>query len=339
MSIPRRARALQITAPGSFELVEVPMPQPASDEVLIEVEACSTCTNWELCMWEGRDIFARPGYPKYPLNPGAPGHEAAGRVISCGDAMQEVRVGDLVAVKPSTRGHENDAHATHITRPENEVVVIPEGVPAEEAAPLEMAMCAIRSVELAKAHLYGEVKALAEGGLQGLAVIVVGLGPAGILHLQVARAEGASPTVGVDPLQRRREAAAPFADAVFAPDDAVLYEFVRSHPNRVVFECSGASAAMSTAMSLAAGAVHVFGVPDGTWIYDQRAWCTGTAILPYHWRGRQQVPLLRRAARLLAEGKINTRCLISAVLPYHRYAEGMQLLKKREALKIIFRWH
>ena len=320
-----KAKALQIVEPGRFEIVEMPMPKPAEDEVLIEVLACSTCTNWELCMWQGRDIFARPGQPQYPLNPGAPGHEAVGRVVECGPAVQTLKPGDYVAVKPRSRGPENDAHSTHIVRCADQVARVDESVPPEQAAPLEMVMCALRSVELA-------------GDLKGQVAVIVGLGPAGILHLQAARIAGAEMVIGVEPLESRREVAAQFADAVLAPDDRALRELVGRHPRRVVFECSGAAAAMETAIELAADRVHVFGVPDGKWVYGQRAWLSGAAIVPYHWRGRRQADVLQRAARLLAAGQIKTQPLVSAVMSYERYGEAMEMLQRREALKIVFRW-
>ncbi|MBC7288258.1 MAG: alcohol dehydrogenase catalytic domain-containing protein [Armatimonadetes bacterium] len=319
------AKAIQIVAPERFEIVEIPIPEPADDEVLIEVLACSTCTNWELSMWRGRDIFGRMGEPKYPLNPGAPGHEAAGRVIACGSSVRRLRPGDYVAVKPQTRGPENDAHSTHIVRPESEVALVDENVPPEEAAPLEMVMCALRSVELA-------------GAITGSLGIVVGLGPAGILHLQALRLAGVGATVGVEPLEKRREIAAPFADAVLAPGDPSLGEWLRAWPTRIVFECSGASQAMETALRLATNRVHVFAVPDGRWVYDQRAWLSGVAIVPYSWRGRAQADVLEKAARLVGAGLIRTAPLISAIMPYERYPEAMEMLASREALKIVFRW-
>lgn len=322
-------RALQVTEPGGFEIVEVPIAEPKPDEVLIEVRACSTCTNWELSCWEGRDIFGRPGLPHYPLNPGAPGHEAAGVVVAVGTDVSRLREGDLVAVKPSTRGPENDAHATHIVRPAEEVAIVPARVRPEEAAPLEMVMCALRSVELAAEY---------HGGIEGRAVVVVGLGPAGILHLQAASLRSPATLIGIDPVDSRREVACRFAARVFPPDAPEMAEFLESYAEPVVFECSGSASGMSTAIRLRNSAVHVFGVPDGRWIYDQAAWLSGVAILPYHWRGRRQAEVLQQAADLLAAGHIDTSCLVSAVLAYEHYDEGLEMLRRREALKVVYRW-
>jgi len=54
--------------------------------VLVAVHACNTCTQWDITVWRGIDIFERPGHPKYPLAPGATGHELAGLVVQAGKA-------------------------------------------------------------------------------------------------------------------------------------------------------------------------------------------------------------------------------------------------------------
>jgi threonine dehydrogenase-like Zn-dependent dehydrogenase len=64
-------RAATIAAPGRVQTVETPIPRPARDEVLIRIEGCGVCGS-SLPLWEGRRWFS------YPLEPGAPGHEAWG---------------------------------------------------------------------------------------------------------------------------------------------------------------------------------------------------------------------------------------------------------------------
>lgn len=319
----RTALALQVTAPGSFGIIEVPVPSPAPDEVLVEVKACATCTNWELKTWRGVDIFSRPGHPIYPQNPGSPGHEAAGVVVETGPEVTELGVGDHVAVYGSTRGPENDAHAQYIVRPACQVAKVDPAIPFEEAAPLEMALCAVRSVDLA-------------GNLVGRTVAVVGLGPAGILHLQVAKARGAAELIGIDVLDARLAAARPFADAAVDGRDREALQTVREQGADIVFECSGSPQGMRTALDIARECCLVFAVPEGTVEWGKWEWLRSVSIAPYHWRGDTQVSCLRRAADMLARGELNTRAVVSAVLPYPRYAEGLAMLEAREAVKIVY---
>jgi threonine dehydrogenase-like Zn-dependent dehydrogenase len=65
--------AALLTGGRSARSVRAPVPEPGPDEVLIRVEGCGVCGS-SLPLWEGRDWFT------YPLEPGAPGHEAWGEL-------------------------------------------------------------------------------------------------------------------------------------------------------------------------------------------------------------------------------------------------------------------
>jgi threonine dehydrogenase-like Zn-dependent dehydrogenase len=64
--------AAVVAAPSEARLETVPVPEPRLGEVLVRLEGCGVCAS-SLPTWEGRPWFA------YPLDPGAPGHEAWGR--------------------------------------------------------------------------------------------------------------------------------------------------------------------------------------------------------------------------------------------------------------------
>jgi threonine dehydrogenase-like Zn-dependent dehydrogenase len=318
-------RALRIEAPRQFAIIEQEAPEPKPDEILIELRACATCTNWELQTWRGTDIFGRPGYPVYPQSPGSPGHEAAGVVIEVGSEVTDLAVGDHVAIYGSMRGPENDAHATHVTRPASEVALLDPTIPFSTAAPLEMAMCALRSLELA-------------GPLAGVSVAIVGLGPAGILHLQVAKALGAARVIGLDVVEARLEAARPFADAVAdSRDEAAVAEIARDGVE-LAFDCSGSGPGMALGLSLARRVMHMFAVPNATVAWGREQWVRSVAIEPYHWRGDTQPACLRRAAKLLAERRIEPDAIVTDVMPYSAYAEGLRKLEAMEAIKVVFEW-
>jgi threonine dehydrogenase-like Zn-dependent dehydrogenase len=65
--------AAVVAAPRVARVEAVPVPAPGPGEVLVHVEGCGVCAS-SLPTWEGRPWFA------YPLEPGAPGHEAWGRL-------------------------------------------------------------------------------------------------------------------------------------------------------------------------------------------------------------------------------------------------------------------
>lgn len=80
-----------LAAPGRVEMGSVELSEPGPGEVLVAVEGCGVCGS-NLPVWAGRPWF------EYPLPPGAPGHEAWGRVEAVGPEVASVAVGDRVAM-------------------------------------------------------------------------------------------------------------------------------------------------------------------------------------------------------------------------------------------------
>ncbi len=69
---------------------EVPVPRPASGEILVKVQACGVCHT---------DLHAAEGdWPVKPNPPFIPGHEGVGHVAAVGDGVKHVKEGDRVGV-------------------------------------------------------------------------------------------------------------------------------------------------------------------------------------------------------------------------------------------------
>ena len=83
-------KAVVFDSPGKFRISEVPDPIVGSDDVLIAVKAAGVCGT-DVHIYEG-DFIA-----DYPL---IPGHEFAGEVMEVGEAVQNFKPGDRVAVDP-----------------------------------------------------------------------------------------------------------------------------------------------------------------------------------------------------------------------------------------------
>lgn len=129
---------------GPLVLVEVPRPEPAAGEILLEVTACGVC-HTELDIIEGRT--PPPAFPVIP------GHEVVGRVAGSGENASRFRAGDRVGVGwiHSSDGSElenvsdafratgrdvNGGYAEFMTVPEAYAYPIPEVFADVEAAPL-----------------------------------------------------------------------------------------------------------------------------------------------------------------------------------------------------------
>src|SRR3954463_6182806 len=82
MSSPRAQtmRAVVLTGPGRCSVGEVPVPEAAPGEVVVEVERVGVCgTDVEL--FTGELAYLHSGHSSYPLRPG---HEWCGRVTQGG---------------------------------------------------------------------------------------------------------------------------------------------------------------------------------------------------------------------------------------------------------------
>jgi 2-desacetyl-2-hydroxyethyl bacteriochlorophyllide A dehydrogenase len=76
--------------PGTFELCELPDPQPGPDEVVLQVHACGLN---HLDLW-----LEEAGLPMPLSLPRTPGCEVAGRIVDAGHEAGPWQVGDRVAV-------------------------------------------------------------------------------------------------------------------------------------------------------------------------------------------------------------------------------------------------
>src|SRR3954463_15736266 len=91
-SVMRAMRLERRPAPSHSEIlmnVEMPVPTPRDDELLVRVAACGVCRT-DLDLVDGR-LTA----PNYPI---VPGHQIVGHVAAMGRGVKDWREGDLAGV-------------------------------------------------------------------------------------------------------------------------------------------------------------------------------------------------------------------------------------------------
>lgn len=144
-------RAMQMTRITSLteddaplRAVELPIPEPAADEVLVLVRACGVCHT------ELDEIEGRTPPPHLPVTPG---HEVVGTVAALGSAVVSHQIGDRVGVgwiHRSTGGVDENlaesfqatgrdvdgGYAEYMTVPAACAIPIPDGISDIQAAPL-----------------------------------------------------------------------------------------------------------------------------------------------------------------------------------------------------------
>jgi len=119
-------RAIQASAPGGpdvLELVDLPDPEPAPDEVLVRLAAAGV---------NFIDTYRRGGAYPMPF-PHVVGSEGAGEVVAVGDDVAEIAVGDRVAWSASP-----GSYAELVRVRESQALLVPEGVSDEVAAALPL---------------------------------------------------------------------------------------------------------------------------------------------------------------------------------------------------------
>jgi D-arabinose 1-dehydrogenase-like Zn-dependent alcohol dehydrogenase len=186
-------KAVQISKPGgNFEVVERPVPQPDRGQVRIKVEACGICHS---------DTLVKEGLLPGIQYPRVPGHEIAGHIDAVGPDVtlwkpgqrvgvgwhgghcficERCRSGDFIncKVEKITAIHFDGGYAEYMIAPAEAVALMPDDLPADEAAPL---LCAGITVFNALRN---------SGARAGDLVAVQGIGGLGHLGIQYARQMG-----------------------------------------------------------------------------------------------------------------------------------------------------
>ncbi|MFB9378708.1 zinc-binding dehydrogenase [Kineococcus gynurae] len=300
----RTARAVQITAPGLLEQVEVEVAAPGPGEVRVQVAWCGICGS-------DREILAgtRPAeFVRYPV---VPGHEWSGTVEAVGPGVpasllgrgvvgQGIRTaeGTPASVVGDVEGWPQEYEETGFTLPGgwSEFLVLParylhllpEGADLRAAAGIEPAAC------VAEAVLEARVAA-------GERVAVVGAGTLGLLAVQLLRGLGCEVTV-VHRGPGREDVAARCGAAHYVTTEAAERDLLGTFD--VVIEAAGAPGIARTAVRLArrggrivltgippvdaddlsalelvsrnVSLLTVFGAPTRAWAYAVRAFAAGT---------------------------------------------------------------
>lgn len=318
-------KILNLLAPGQAEWQDALIPQPAPGEILMRVEAVTTCPRWDI--HARRDIAMFEGSPfEYPITPGQPGHEAAGTVEAVGEGVTDFSIGDRIAAWRSMWIDRQGCYAQFVTMPAENVLLIPAGLSFAQAASLELGMCLATSI----------LKLKKFDAIQGRVFGVMGLGPAGLVAAQMARAEGAAQVVGFDLSPQRRAFGVDkgILDAAYDPREAG--EIFPSRPEQAkldsTIDCVGAKASVEWAMDHTQEFVALFGVQHDDYTFATRHYINLTLCgYPGHYREAGEYAL-----QLIGQGKLDLSLLSTHHLPLSKYNEGIDLLESQEAIKVCF---
>ena len=319
-------KQLQIVGPNRPEWQDVDMPSPGQGEVLLKVDAVTTCPHWDLHMMSGDPMF--PGARiDYPLTPGQPGHEVVGNVVEVGPGVDDLSVGARVAAwRDRGANVKLGGYAQYVPFAADSLLEVSTDLAPQSIASLELAMCV--QVTFDRLNEFGL--------LEGKRVAVGGMGPAGLLAVQMARAWGAQSVVAVDPLADRRERALQLGvDIAVEPKDGAFADAVGG-PVDVAVDCAGAKSSVEFLMGHTRGAVALFGVLRDDVAYGWQQWRSKVDILGY---GAHNIRAAERALALIEDGRLDLSCIVTHELPLSDYSAGVELLRTQQALKVCYLPH
>jgi alcohol dehydrogenase, propanol-preferring len=227
------------------EIVNVPVPEPGTGEVLVKVEASGLCHS---------DVFLASS-PRLPKTPLILGHEGVGHVVALGPGVTRTRIGERVGIaflhhscrecdfcrsgrenfcvkQVQTGYHTHGALAEFAVGAEDFIARIPDALSNTQAAPL---CCAGLTA----------YKAIRTAGLAaGEWVVLFGAGGLGHLAIQLAKREGLRVAV-VDVADDKLE----MARALGAD---LTINGLKQEPRKVMAQYGGAAGAITLTGSLAA---------------------------------------------------------------------------------------
>ncbi len=273
-----------------------------------------------------------------------PGHELAGTVVALGSGVEQVSVGDRVAVEPAVHcgvcrfcvigrwnlcenGQGigislNGGSAEFACVPAANCHKVPDNMTMHAAALVEPLSCAIHGMDLLPRRAADHY-------------LVYGAGTMGLLMLQMARASGAASVSVVDSDVGRLEPARRLGADAAATSAS---ELGREHGWSIVVDCTGAVAAIEDAITRVdrGGTLQVFGVANAAAraslspyeIYRKELTIVGSMAVLHSFG---------RAVEMIARGAVDADTMVSHQLALEDYGHAIDLFRAKVGGKIIIR--
>lgn len=333
-------KAMVLKAPGTLCAADVSPPQLMDGETLVRVTHSGLCGT-DLKIYNGTIPVS------YPL---IMGHEMIGTVLEH-SGTGGVRIGDRVVIDPTlycgTCFHcqigqtnlcpngtllgrdTNGGFAEYVAVPARNVFPLPDCIENRTAAMIQVLTTCVHAQRLS--DLFPDES-----------VVVLGLGVAGQLHIQLAKARGAGPVIGLTRNPSKAQLAMTLgADlAICTGQDAVKIVQGATHGRGadMVIECTGMISSLKEAISLvrSGGRILLFGITTAK-----------EGALPFYQLYFKELTVLNsRAAnakdftssiRLVERSIIRLAPLLSGVLPLTQLGAGLDILNSQDdqRLKII----
>ncbi len=332
---------------GCMTVEDVPTPVIQDGDLLVKVKACAICGG-DLRTFHHGHAAIKP--------PIILGHEFAGEIVAAGKQVQQYAVGDRVIVAPGigcghcsyclsgnqhlcyhrlTLGHQYHGGFAEFVRipaiavQAGNVNLIPASVDYLSATLAEPLACVINGQEAMQIRL-------------GDTVAVIGAGPIGIMHAELARARGAGKVFLINRSMPRLDRARSLGyDAYISSQqgDAVqqVLELTDGMGANVVIVTAGSEAAMQMGLAMTGkmGKVCFFaGLPkdkpqvtiDANFLHYRQITVYGTfSSAPRH---------NALAIEMIRSGKLNVDYLLTHAVSLQHINKGLELVEKQVGMRV-----
>ena len=317
---------------SDIRLEERPVPPIGSGEILVRVIASGIC---------GSDVMEWYRVKKAPL---VLGHEIAGEIAAVGEDVTRYKVGDRVFVSHHIpcntchyclRGYHTACETLHTTNydpggfaeyiriprlnVDRGVFVLPDEVSFDAGVFVEPLACVIRGQRIANLQ-------------PGQAVLILGSGISGLLHLLLARTLGAGRIVTTDISAYRLEMARQLgADAVFDAREDIPVRLREINDDRLadlVIVCTGALSAFKQALHSVdrGGTILCFATTEpgvDLPVPINEFWRNEIKLMPSYGNSPLDATL---AIELIRSGRVPVEKMITHRLPLTETGRGFRLV-------------
>lgn len=339
-------KAVRFYAQSDIRIEDIDVPKPDAGGLLVKVDACAICGT-DLKMYLKGDARVKPGQ--------IIGHEFVGEIVEVGKDATGYSTGERVTMATSIScGRCAVCRAGHTNRCEN-LTPISRDYPGAFAEYIAIPTTGVVGGNVVKVpDTLGDMAALAEpmscainaqimaGVKMGDTVVIVGCGPLGAIHTQVARANGATRIIVTQRSAPRRQLAETLGvdEIIDASKSDPVAEVMRATDGvgaDVVIVTAPSIQAQEQSLSMArkGGMINLFaGLPQGDSElkidsrlihYRELFLSGGSDSTPYH---------VELAVKLLATGRISAN-IITHRLPLDKFIDGIMLMKDGNGLKIL----
>jgi len=331
-------------APGA-ELINVDIPTPGPEEVLVKVLATSICgTDLHIFEW---NEWAQSRIKKLPQ---ILGHELCGEIVELGLNVKNLKKGDVISAETHIACghcflcHTGNAHICVNGRifgvDVNGVFADYAVVPADNAWPLDKRIP--KDYASVMEPLGNAVHTVLAGEITGNSVLVTGCGPIGLMSIAVSRVCGATQIFATEINEFRLDLAKKVgADSVLNPKQIDVVESILSQTGElgvdVVLEMSGSPTAIKDAFRALrpGGRYSILGIPDKPMEIDLGKDIVFKYATVQGINGRLMFSTWHKTTRFLSSGRLDLEPIITHRFPLVEYEKGMELMRLGDCGKIL----